>query len=154
MKRKIVFAIFCIGILSTGAIFDADLARSDSTSTSTMTDQQLDAVLGGLDCHYCGSNDDGCAEGWETGNCDYEQDEGECDGAKQDTCEQAQKVCKEDVTLATCSNSSSNCTAQYYTYSCVKDSYVDDETGETVYFCRWEEDQMQPLECGGKKSWC
>lgn len=44
MKRKILFAILCIGILSTGAIFQADLVRSNTTSM--FSDKELEKITG------------------------------------------------------------------------------------------------------------
>ena len=49
MKRKILFAIFCIGIVFAGAIFHDDLARSNTTSL--LSDLEMKQISGKCACY-------------------------------------------------------------------------------------------------------
>jgi hypothetical protein len=143
-NRKFLLLAFAL------AIFTATVPYLQGDNTLILTDQEMDAVVGGLECYYCGSNGDGCEPGWITGNCDYEKD-GECDGAAQSSCKEAQQKCKPGGT-GTCSNSSNDCNGVYYTFTC--EEKTSEQEGETVHECYWQKEQSLPLECSGYRTDC
>ena len=51
MKRKILFVISCIGVLSIGAIFNTDLALSNTSSI--LSDQEMTQTFGKQTCTPC-----------------------------------------------------------------------------------------------------
>ena len=114
---------------------------------NTLSDQDLETIVGGLDCHYCGDNGDGCADYQSVGECLRP----DCDGYYITSCKQAQKHCISDNTTATCTNDNASCTGQYMILDCVK-SIGYDPRGEPFETCTY--DDGGTFDCGGEKTDC
>ncbi len=144
MKRKnVLFGLAVFVIVGVSLSFVAWNAPAEEVLTA----QEMKAVIGGLACHYCGSNGDGCADSSQTGTCSLPS----CDGSKKTSCKQAQTVCKSASTTATCDNDSAACGGGYKIYSC-STTIVYPASGPSYEECTWGTGTDHT--CGGHKTDC
>ena len=142
-RYKIFGCLLLIGAIAASI----GITSSFGNTKIVLTDNEMSSIVGGMACHYCGSNGNGCAPGGSAGNCSLP----DCDGWVKTSCLQAQQHCVSDNTTSTCGNTTKPCTGGYFIYTCGK-CFGEDANGDPIEWCEYRPSESK--NCAGSRSGC